>query len=103
MDDEHDLAGWQEEGHDRPDYAKGPYEAEEIQELYASIQPMPDHDRPIEDFELEARRHEAAMNEPPAGSWASVARVMASLPQDPDEQPFDWDAWKDEMKDNENA
>jgi hypothetical protein len=36
-DDEH-LAGWQEEGHDRPDYAKSN---------------LP------EDYELEARRHEA--------------------------------------------
>jgi hypothetical protein len=31
--------------------------------------------------------------EPPAGSWASIARVMSR--ECPD---FDWDAWKDEMK-----
>ena len=32
--------------------------------------------------------------EPPAGSWASVARMMAAG----DESGFDWDAWKEEMK-----
>jgi hypothetical protein len=34
--------------------------------------------------------------EPPAGSWASVARMMAK--EFPDEG-IDWDAWKEEMKD----
>jgi hypothetical protein len=38
---------------------------------------------------------------PPPGSWADVARIMASIPSDPDEPPFDWDAWKDEMKDRD--
>jgi hypothetical protein len=32
--------------------------------------------------------------EPPVGSWASVARFMA----EGDTSGFDWDAWKDEMK-----
>ncbi|RTL30572.1 MAG: hypothetical protein EKK55_01845 [Rhodocyclaceae bacterium] len=32
--------------------------------------------------------------EPPAGSYAATARAMADLFPD-----FDWDAWKDEMKD----
>ena len=40
-------------------------------------------------------------NLPPPGSWASVARTMADMPQDPNELPFDWDAWKDEMKDGQ--
>ena len=35
-------------------------------------------------------------NQPPPGSWASVARLMAQN----DDSGFDWDAWKDEMKDN---
>ena len=36
--------------------------------------------------------------EPPPGSWASVARLMAqSSPDD----GFDWDAWKDEMKERD--
>jgi hypothetical protein len=39
---------------------------------------------------------------PPPGSWADVARIMASGPTDPDEPPVDWDAWKDEMKDRED-
>ena len=38
---------------------------------------------------------------PPVGSWASVAMLMASIPQDPNEPPMDWDAWKEEMKENE--
>jgi hypothetical protein len=32
---------------------------------------------------------------PPPGSWADVARMMA----EGDESGFDWDAWKDSMKD----
>jgi hypothetical protein len=35
-----------------------------------------------------------APREPPVGSWASVARVMAAG----DDSGFDWDRWKDEMK-----
>ena len=55
-------------------------ESDEIRELYDSIQPM---------------------DQPPPGSWAAVARLMASGPQDPNEPPMDWDQWKDEMKENE--
>ena len=43
----------------------------------------------------EAREEAADRNEPPAGSWAATARVMASLGGDDD---FDWDQWKDDMK-----
>ena len=32
--------------------------------------------------------------EPPPGSWASVARIMAK----DDDSGFDWDAWKDDCK-----
>lgn len=32
---------------------------------------------------------------PPPGSWASVARFMAAE----DDSGFDWDDWKDRMKD----
>lgn len=35
--------------------------------------------------------------EPPPGSWASVARIMAAG----DDSGFDWDAWKDEMKERD--
>jgi len=35
--------------------------------------------------------------EPPVGSWASVARMMAAN----DDSGFDWDAWKDEMKERD--
>ena len=35
--------------------------------------------------------------EPPPGSWAAVARMMA---QD-DDSGFDWDRWKDEMKERD--
>jgi hypothetical protein len=34
------------------------------------------------------------VSEPPVGSWASVARIMA----EGDTSGFDWDAWKDQMK-----
>lgn len=36
--------------------------------------------------------------QPPFGSWASVARIMAEVYPD---DGFDWDAWKDEMKDGD--
>jgi hypothetical protein len=35
------------------------------------------------------------MQGPPPGSWAAVSRMMAAN----DDSGFDWDAWKDEMKD----
>lgn len=35
---------------------------------------------------------------PPPGSWADVARMMASLGGD---DGIDWDAWKDEMKETD--
>lgn len=35
--------------------------------------------------------------EPPPGSWAAVARMMA----EGDDSGFDWDAWKDEMKERD--
>lgn len=35
--------------------------------------------------------------EPPPGSWAAVARMMAAG----DDSGFDWDAWKDEMKERD--
>lgn len=38
--------------------------------------------------------------EPPVGSWAAVARLMAQT-AGPEDDGFDWDAWKDEMKDRE--
>ena len=35
--------------------------------------------------------------EPPIGSWAATARFMAES----DDSGFDWDAWKDEMKERD--
>lgn len=34
---------------------------------------------------------------PPPGSWADIARIMA----EGDDSGFDWDAWKDQMKDQD--
>jgi hypothetical protein len=34
---------------------------------------------------------------PPPGSWAATARMMA----EGDDSGFDWDAWKDEMKERD--
>lgn len=36
-------------------------------------------------------------HEPPPGSWADIARMMAQG----DDSGFDWDAWKDEMKETD--
>lgn len=38
-------------------------------------------------------------HEPPAGSWAETARLMASSGDN--DEGIDWDAWKDQMKDQE--
>ena len=38
-----------------------------------------------------------AVSGPPVGSWAHVAQIMAQV----DDSGFDWDAWKDQMKDEE--
>ena len=34
--------------------------------------------------------------QPPPGSWADIARMMAAISSDDD--GVDWDRWKDEMK-----
>lgn len=44
--------------------------------------------------EIEARKAAPIPVEPPAGSWAAVARMMAAG----DDSGMDWDAWKDQMK-----
>lgn len=43
---------------------------------------------------IDAEFCDADGTEPPAGSWAATARAMAAG----DESGFDWDTWKDEMK-----
>ncbi len=40
-----------------------------------------------------------APTEPPPGSWAATARLMASSGVD---DGFDWDVWKDEMKERDH-
>jgi hypothetical protein len=35
--------------------------------------------------------------EPPMGTWAATARLMAAN----DDSGFDWDAWKDQMKERD--
>jgi hypothetical protein len=44
-------------------------------------------------------KNEAATTpiQPEPGTWASIARIMSQG----DDSGFDWDAWKDEMKDRE--
>jgi hypothetical protein len=46
---------------------------------------------------LEVIREQDGPNQPPIGTWASVARIMAQN----DDSGFDWDAWKDEMKERD--
>lgn len=54
-----------------------------------------------EDFELRlASDKDFDPSQPPLGSWASVARMMAS--EFPDDG-IDWDRWKDEMKETDGA
>lgn len=73
-----------------------------IAKRYAGTQLL-DAARTKEDAERAARAAEevdgqavaADRHEPPPGTWAATARMMAGLGLDPD---FDWDAWKDEMK-----
>lgn len=36
--------------------------------------------------------------EPPPGSWAAVARMMAA----DDDSGFDWDAWKERAKEGDD-
>ena len=62
------------------------------------------HSQQLVDFanavvEKEQARHQALQNKPskvgpPAGTWAATARMMAQG----DKSGFDWDAWKDQMK-----
>ena len=62
------------------------------------------HSQQLVDFanavvEKEQARHQALQNKPskvgpPAGTWAATARMMAQG----DNSGFDWDAWKDQMK-----
>jgi len=41
-------------------------------------------------------------SQPSPGSWADVARMMASLSaEDGGDDSVDWDAWKDEMKETD--
>jgi len=71
----------------------------------ANAQPAPAVAEPVElnpEAELEAQDLEVTATEPetlepPAGSWAATARMMAQG----DDSDFDWDAWKDEMKDKD--
>lgn len=70
--------GWDEM---YPVYGSPAYEAEEPEIVAA---------------ERRQEMDEAAMG-PPPGSWAAVARMMAAG----DDSGFDWDAWKDEMKERD--
>jgi hypothetical protein len=47
---------------------------------------------------VQAKPAQRAPMQPPAGSWAATARAMAAMGGD---DGFDWDAWKDEMKERE--
>lgn len=53
--------------------------------------------QPIENAKKENDNTEP--NEPPVGSWASVARMMSSTEDPHDPSGIDWDDWKDRQKD----
>jgi len=48
-----------------------------------------------------AEKPAPSTTQPPPGSWADVARMMACFPTEEGEPPIDWDAWKDEMKETD--
>src|SRR5271166_4590411 len=50
--------------------------------------------RPVAATKATTSTSSESLREPPVGSWASVARMMAAG----DDSGFDWDAWKDQMK-----
>lgn len=49
----------------------------------------------------EQKNEEPTPLEPPPGSWAAVARMMAQSEDPDDPSGIDWDEWKDQMKDEE--
>ena len=51
--------------------------------------------------EKERTTTEAERTVPPAGTWASTARLMAEFYPEVDGDPDFWDRWKDEMKDRD--
>lgn len=53
--------------------------------------------RPVPMDPEERERIEREARQPQPGTWAATAALMA----EGDDSGFDWDAWKDEMKDQE--
>lgn len=50
---------------------------------------------------LEITTEPTTPSQPPAGSWAETARLMALFEDPNDPSGVDWDDWKDRMKDEE--
>jgi hypothetical protein len=63
-----------------------------VDELPAAAMPLI-----VPGYNDDAPANRVVPTDPPAGSWAATARVMAQG----DDSGFDWDRWKDEQKDAE--
>ena len=70
------------------DYANAAVEREQAR--HAELENKPSKVAPLKPMQSDVWYQ----NEPPAGTWAATARMMAKG----DNSGFDWDAWKDQMK-----
>ena len=73
------------------DFANAAVEKEQAR--HAELENKPSKLKPVQS-DVWYQNKPASPTEPPAGTWASTARLMAKG----DNSGFDWDAWKDQMK-----
>ena len=73
------------------DYANAAVEKEQAR--HQALQNKPSKLKPMQS-DVWYQNKPASPTKPPAGTWASTARMMAKG----DNSGFDWDRWKDEMK-----
>lgn len=94
--------------YDGPEYDEGSdvdnWEDEQVfQDTQAEMREDEDeHVMAREEDEDEARDEAGDRNEPPVGSWAATARLMADIFKDERDMGGNyWDDWKDRMKDGD--
>jgi sugar diacid utilization regulator len=82
------LKGWKQDGHKKRAHLN-PNKLEKARRF------MMQYHRQLAEIAnaKEAQKNTRSASSPPAGSWAATARAMAEVMLE-----FDWDAWKDEMK-----
>jgi hypothetical protein len=77
-------------------------EADKVNTCYDEISVTPAEKKPLKPMQSDVWYQNAAPKTkapkgPPPGSWAATARMMAQG----DDSGFDWDRWKDEMKERD--